>query len=119
MQLAITSRENDVTEVELAGRVTQRDVSPLDDPLGDLLGARGYGQRVLLSMRDVEFLDSSGVGYLLACQKRFRQAGGTLILHSVSPIAASVLKVLNLHQVFKIATDASSARQLAAGDSDE
>ena len=116
MQFAITSQDNDVTRVELSGRVTQRDISPFDDPLGDLIGAGCYGQRVLLGMQDVEILDSSGVSYLLTCQKRFRQAGGTLVLHSVSPIAASVLKVLNLHQVFEIAADVSSALQLAAGD---
>lgn len=116
MQISIASQSNGVTLVDLRGKVTQRDISPFDDPLGELLGNGAYQGTVLLSLEEVEVLDSSGVSWLLTCHKRFRDAGGRLVLHSVSPIAANVFKVLNMQRVFCLAEDERSARGIAVGD---
>jgi anti-anti-sigma factor len=119
MNLSITSESNaDVTCVELAGRISQRDLSPFDEPLRDLLGENAYDRKVLLDMESVEALDSSGVSWLLTCHKRFQDAGGKLVIHNVSPIAKDVLKILNLHKVLHLANDQQEARQLAEGDAE-
>ncbi|MCA9164951.1 MAG: STAS domain-containing protein [Planctomycetales bacterium] len=116
MQLSLASRSNGVSHVDWRGRITQRDLSPFSDPLADLLGADAFGKPVLLNLQEVEIIDSSGVSYLLTCHKKFREAGGKLVLHSVSPLAAGVFKVLNLTQVFCLAEDEASALRLVEGD---
>jgi anti-anti-sigma factor len=63
----------------------------------------------------VEVLDSSGIGWLLTCQKRFREAGGELVLHSLSPISRNVIRVLNMHSVFKMAGSGDEALRMLQG----
>jgi anti-anti-sigma factor len=115
MKLCVLSDDGDAVSVEIAGKVTQAKASPFDDPLGELLGSDGYGRDVLLDMSQVEVLDSSGIGWLLTCQKRFREAGGALVLHSLSPMSRNVIKVLNMHAVFKMASSGEEALRMLEG----
>jgi stage II sporulation protein AA (anti-sigma F factor antagonist) len=116
MKLSVRTRQGDVVRVRLEGQVSQRDVAPNQEPLGDLLGEQGYAQSVVIDMSEVASLDSSGVNWLLICQKRIRQAGGTLVLHSLSPITKNVIKVLNLQTVFRLADDEHAAIRLLEGE---
>ena len=98
MKVSIHSDDGQAVRAYVAGKITQQDVSPFTEPLGEALGTGGYKRHVLLNMEDVEMLDSSGVGWLLTCHKRFRETGGTLVLHSYPPVVANVLRVLNIHE---------------------
>jgi hypothetical protein len=46
-----------------------------------------------------------------------RERGGRLVLHSLSPIAKNVIKVLNLQTVFTMADDIGKALSIVAGES--
>ena len=117
MKLSIDSQENGVTRVRVAGRISQRDVATDQEPLQTLLGQDVFEQQVLLDMSDVEAVDSSGVNWLLICQKKMRASGGRIVLHSLSPIAKNVIRVLNLQTVFALAADISEAETLLDGES--
>lgn len=112
MKLSIQSREADLFHVALSGDVSQKHVSPLEDPLGDLLGDECYRSKVLLDMSGIEGLDSSGVSWLLSCRKRFKRNGGLFVLHSPSPFASDVLRVLNMHRIFRMAGNENEALEL-------
>jgi len=112
MKLSVQSREGDVCRIRLQGRVSQRDVTSGEEPIADLLGENAYAQKLVVDLNEVATLDSSGVNWLLICQKRIRQAGGRLVLHSLSPIAKNVIKVLNLQTVFQLADDENQALRL-------
>ena len=114
MKLTLKAGEGDLVRVAISGEVSQRHILPADDALANLLGAECYGRRILLDLGDVRMIDSSGVGWLLGCEKRFRAHGGTMVLHSFSPIAREILSVLKMHLVFKMAEDEAAARDLAA-----
>ena len=115
MNLSITSEDGEVTRITLSGDVSQTHISTLDEPIGQLLGTDCYSEKVLLDMHSVETIDSSGVSWLLSCDKKFRTAGGRLVLHSLSPFAHDVLRVLNMHLIMSIADDERSAVDLAQG----
>ncbi len=115
MNLSIISDEGQVSRITLSGDVSQAHLSTADEPIGQLLGTDCYSGKVLLDMHGVEMIDSSGVSWLLSCDKKFRTAGGRLVLHSLSPFARDVLKVLNMHLVMSIADDERSASDLAQG----
>ena len=115
MKLSIQSREGDVVRVRLEGKVSQRDINPNEEPMSDLLGEPGYGQKLAVDLSEVVSLDSSGVNWLLVCQKRVRQSGGQVVLHSLSPIARNVIRVLNLQTVFQLADDEHAAVRLLEG----
>jgi anti-anti-sigma factor len=115
MKMKLAGEDGNLVKVSVSGPVTQRELSPVDEPLGDLLGPHGYGKQVLLDLADVSYLDSSGVGWLLTCHKRVKQAGGNLIVHSFSPIVSNVLRVLKLEKVLQLAENAKAAEQTARG----
>ena len=115
MKLSLHSENGNSILLNLEGRVSQRDVE-LSDPILETIGENAYSRHVLVDMSEVASLDSSGVNWLLMSQKKMRQAGGQLVLHSLSPIAMNVLKVLNLHTVLKLAETESAALRLVGGD---
>jgi len=57
--------------------------------------------RVVLDLGTVKFIDSSGVGALLALCKRM-PAGGVVQLTKVQAEVRAVLELLRLHRVFEI-----------------
>lgn len=114
MKLSIHADNGDAILLNLEGRVSQRDVE-LSDPFVDTVGDGVYSRKVLLDMSEVASLDSSGVNWLLMSQKRMREGGGQLVLHSLSPISMNVLKVLNLHTLLKLADSESAALRLLEG----
>ena len=115
MKLSIAQDEGAVVRVALAGPITQRELDPLQDPLIELLGPGGYGKIVRLDLSEAEYLDSSGVGWLLSCQKRMKQAGGQLTIERPHPLVANVLRVLRLEKIFELpATNSASGTGGAA-----
>src|SRR5262245_5493536 len=102
MKLSIANEDGQNVCVAIAGHVTQRELGPMQEPLVDLLGPTAYSRAVRLDLSDTSYMDSSGVGWLLTCHKRMRQAGGKLTLQGPHPIVANVLKVLKLDKVFEI-----------------
>jgi anti-anti-sigma regulatory factor len=71
---------------------------------------------MLLDMSEAETLDSSGVGWLLECHKKFREAGGGFVIHSLTPTASQVLRMLNMQMVLRLAGDERKALQMLEGD---
>jgi anti-anti-sigma factor len=116
MQLSLVSNEGGIVRIQVTGKVNQKNISPFSEPLGELLGLDAYNRNVLLDMHDVTALDSSGIGWLLVCNKRFREAGGRLVLHSLSPLARNVLKVLNMQLVFRVADNEQDAIEMFLGE---
>lgn len=112
MKIVLASVEADVAHIQLSGRVSQEEISPFGDVFRDNLGAEAYAQKVLLDMSDVDWLDSSGVSWILGASKKFRQAGGDLVLHSLSPMVHDVFKVLHLNKVLRIAPDLQTAEEM-------
>ena len=104
-------------QLQLHGLVTQANLDRDSDPLADMLKTEGLGHALLLDLSDVLAMDSSGINYLLKLQKRVQLAGGTLNLHSLSPIVRNVVRVLNLQTVFRVANDRAQALDWIAKES--
>ena len=58
--------------------------------------------RVILNLREVNYIDSSGVASLVEGLKASRDVGSRLILFGLSPIAYEVLQLSRLLKVFEI-----------------
>jgi anti-sigma B factor antagonist len=58
--------------------------------------------RVILNLRDVNYIDSSGVASLVEGLKAARDVGSRLILFGLSPIAHEVLQLSRLLKIFEI-----------------
>jgi anti-sigma B factor antagonist len=110
MKLTVQSSDAEVTHVACADDITLYDFRAGEDPLVQELGAPCYRQKVLLNLQKSNYIDSAGVGWLVMCHKRFRDAGGCLVIHSVPPMISHVLRVLGLTTVLNLAEDEARAR---------
>jgi anti-anti-sigma factor len=102
MKLSIAKDDGQCVHVSVTGQVTQREIDPISEPLQELLGPAAYSRQVRLDLSETNYLDSSGIGWLLKCHKRMREKGGKLTLHAPHPMVANVLKVLKLDRVFNV-----------------
>lgn len=84
------------------------------DPLIPLLGPEGFRRQVLLDLERASFIDSSGIGWLVVCQKRFLDAGGRLVLYAIPPLILHPLKLMRMDKVLQLADDLPAARALLA-----
>ena len=112
MELTVLSNDGDVLRLQANGRITQDDVSQALDPMTELLGPDGFARHVVLSLANVDFIDSSGIGWLVARHKDFYRAEGKLVIHSVEPAVMEVLKMLKFHQVLHVAKNEHAAQAL-------
>ena len=110
MQCDVVTKGDTCSEVRLSGRITSDVVAEHGDHLRRMLGERAHAGRLLLDMSGTEFLDSSGIGWLLDQHRQCVHAGGVLVLHSLPPMVARVVQLMNLHKAFRIAPDATAAR---------
>jgi anti-anti-sigma factor len=116
LQIKLITHEGVVVRLEATGRLVHSTLAPCPDPIGKLLGGEAFTHTVLLSLVGVDFMDSSGIGWLLACRKRFREAGGSLVVHSVPAAVLDVIRVMRLGHVLRLADDESAAMALVQGE---
>jgi anti-sigma B factor antagonist len=57
--------------------------------------------RIVVDLSACEFVDSSGLGALIAGLKTARQAGGDLRIAGIAPQVATVLQLTNLDKVLR------------------
>ncbi len=94
---ASTRQLNDVTLVDVRGRFTLIEGEAVHDLLVDLF--HEGRKRVVLNFRDVTYLDSSGIGQLVRAIYTARRSNAELRAVELSPQAAEILKLTNLHTV--------------------
>lgn len=118
MQLSVRSDEGPVLRVDIHGRINMAVLAEQQEALGELIACEGYKRTVLLDMSGAELVDSAGLSWLVVQHKRFCDAGGRLVIHSVPFTILETLKVMRLDQVLHVAENESQALQLAQGASE-
>ena len=108
MELSFTERDG-LTCVAIAGRITFATLEPGQDPLTAQVPDI-YSRRIVFDLAGTEYIDSTGVSWLLTCHKKCRETGGKLVLHSITPLVKQVLGVLRLDRVLHVAESAEQAR---------
>ena len=102
MKLTIVQDDPQGVRVAISGKVTQHDFSATQEPLADMLGRGVYGRQISLDLAETMYVDSAGVGWLLTCHKRTREAGGKLKLENTPSIVANLLRLLKLSKLLGI-----------------
>lgn len=114
MDLRLVADAGTVVVLDCHGDV--RHEAPGPNPLETLLGPGVYARRVVLGMRRVRFIDSSGVGWLVVSHRRFQKAGGRFVLHSLPSTVLQTLQFVHAHAFVTVAGTEAEARALAAAD---
>jgi anti-sigma B factor antagonist len=96
-----TRKVEGVSIVDLRGRIDFGDGSTrLREILGELV-TRGR-KKVLLNMKEVDFVDSSGIGEMVRGHVQLAKIGGQLKLVNLSSHVNMLLQVTRLNKVFEI-----------------
>jgi anti-anti-sigma factor len=115
MEVKVVRYDNDVVRVDVLGSITRDGWPTQREPLAGLFGEEIYRQTVLLNLSNSNYLDSTGVEWLLIAHKRFSVAGGKLIIHSAKPVMQQILKLMRMNLVLNLAADEEKAREMANG----
>ena len=101
MQLKITSRTVDgILALTLSGRIVFGEESSL---LRDTVKkAVPEYKRIVLNLGDVNYIDSGGLGTLVALHTTARNAGGTIKLANLTKRVGDLLQVTKLLTVFDV-----------------
>ena len=110
-------QQGDVTILDLSGRISVGEALAFGPGSGLVLGqlirelAEKGQKRVLLNLKDVKYIDSSGVGDLVRSATSLRRQGGDLKLLSPAPMVLEILQITRLDRVLDIKNDESLAVQ--------
>ena len=111
MTLNVHTRETGgVTVMEIEGRVLVGEASAkLHDAVREQLtkGAR----KIVLQLRGVTYIDSSGVGEMVSALSATRKAGGELKLSDLAPKVRDLMQMTNLNKIFELTLDEAAAIQ--------
>lgn len=110
-------QQGDVTILDLSGRISVGEALAFGPGSGLVLGqvirelAEKGQKRILLNLKDVKYIDSSGVGDLVRSATSLRRQGGDLKLLSPAPMVLEILQITRLDRVLDIKHDESLAVQ--------
>ena len=97
-----------VSVVDLSGKITigEGDVV-LREKVSELLD--GGDRQILLNLEKVKYMDSAGIGELVACYKRAKEKDGTVKLLNPSGKVYDLLQLTKLEEVFDTYRDEKEA----------
>ena len=109
MALQGTRRQiGDVIIVDFSGKITLGEGSAtLRKTIRELTA--GGDKKILLSLYDVDYIDSSGIGELVSAYTTVRNAGGELKLLHLTKRVHDILQITRLFTVFDVQTDEAVA----------
>ena len=103
----VSTTENGVDIVRLSGRLNMASAPELATVVGDRV--RSGHNRIVVDMSGVDFMDSSGLGALVSCLKKAREAGGDLRLAAPTAQVSTVLDLTNLSTIMRPADSLDAA----------
>jgi len=107
-QLDIQGREKEgIAILDLKGRLVVGDASLLREKVNEEV-ARGQ-IKIALNLKDVDYIDSTGLGTMVICFTSLQKAGGSLKLYQLNRRNIELLLLTKLSTVFHIFGDEQEA----------
>jgi anti-anti-sigma factor len=101
------ARINDIYLLELSGRLDATCSGRLKDTVSTMIDEQK--KKILMDLSAVHFIDSSGLGMLVACLRSATKAGGTFKITSLQKGPKKLFEVTRLDRVFEIFDDRDAA----------
>ena len=95
--------------MSISGRI---DSNYSDDLESSLSKAINEYSRIIMDLKDTEYISSSGLRVLLAGKKMLREKNGEMILTSLQPVVRDVFEIASLARLFLIKKNREDALSL-------
>jgi len=102
--------EGEVSVVDLSGKITIGEGDVLLRETVETLLKEGRS-KIVLNLARISYMDSAGIGELVACYKRSREKGGQLKLLNPSGKVYDLLQLTKLEEIFETFRDEGEAIQ--------
>ena len=102
--------EGDVSVVDLSGKITIGEGDVVLRETVETLLKEGRS-KIVLNLSRISYMDSAGIGELVACYKRSREKGGQLKLLNPSGKVYDLLQLTKLEEIFETFRDEGEAIQ--------
>ena len=103
----VVRKVDDVAVLDLKGCVTSDQSAHFREGIQELL--HGGTEKFVVNLAQATYMDSSGVGALLAAYKSIEAAGGKCKFVGAPPQLLRTLQRVNLHKVFELFEHESAA----------
>jgi anti-sigma B factor antagonist len=105
-----TRQVGDVNVIEVAGRITIGEgSSALREAVREMVAS--HQMKIVLSMGEVPYIDSSGIGELVQAYSTITKGGGQLKLSNLTPRVRDLLKISRHDLLFDIHEQEAAALQ--------
>lgn len=104
----VTRREAGLPIVSLSGSCTMEQSTRVGEELEPLANDPAV-KAIILDLRDLDFIESSGLGDVIAAYQNCRKRGADLRLVGPAPAIMRVLEITRLDQLFQICDSLESA----------
>ncbi len=102
--------EGEVSVVDLSGKITIGEGDVVLRETVETLLKEGRS-KIVLNLARISYMDSAGIGELVACYKRSREKGGQLKLLNPSGKVYDLLQLTKLEEIFETFKDEGAAIQ--------
>ncbi len=102
--------EGEVSVVDLSGKITIGEGDVVLRETVETLLKEGRN-KIVLNLARISYMDSAGIGELVACYKRSREKGGQLKLLNPSGKVYDLLQLTKLEEIFETFRDEGEAIQ--------
>jgi stage II sporulation protein AA (anti-sigma F factor antagonist) len=102
-------RANDVVILTPTGRVDASNAISLEEHVVALIDAGE--RRLVLELKDLDYVSSAGLRVMLVAAKRLGAAGGKLALAAPQPIVREILDIAGLSTILQILPNAQAATE--------
>jgi len=103
-----TRKEGDITIIDARGKIAFGEgVTKLRETVANLIA--GGNRKVILNLKEVDYVDSSGMGEIVRSHMAIRKQGGQLKLANLSKMVTELLQATGMNKVFDIHTDETAA----------
>ncbi|HOJ95747.1 MAG TPA: STAS domain-containing protein [Methanospirillum sp.] len=107
-QLIIQERQSSgITILDISGRIDAATSSLIEEELGKKIDS-GVST-LILNMKDLQYISSSGLRVILAALKRVKTKGGIIALADLQPGPGEVFKMTGFDRLFPISASVEQA----------
>ena len=100
-------RSGEIEVLELKGRLDAASAKALKEKVQSLVEQQRV--KLVLDMGDIDFIDSSGLGVLVAALRSANKKGGDVKIAALQNKIRSIFELTRLHRVFEIFDTAETA----------
>jgi stage II sporulation protein AA (anti-sigma F factor antagonist) len=102
--------------IRLNGELDMQTAEALRQAIDSEIERRGI-RKIILNLKDVAFIDSSGLGVILGRYKKLDALGGSFIITNSQPQVFKIMELSGLSQIIKFYTDETLAYEEGRGAS--